>query len=82
MGFKKFIKSVQESLGIYEMEKTSKKKSIKKVLKKLNAKKLETDELLKVATDKKKRKALEEEMQIIVCQIKSGNKILHKLSAT
>jgi len=81
MGFKKFIESVRESLGIDELEKASKKKSIKKLLKKLNAKKLDMTEELKTTADKKHKKVLEEELQIIACHIKNGNKILKKLTS-
>jgi len=79
MGIKKFIQSVKESLGLDEFKKSSKKKSIKKLLKRLNQKQDETKELLKTKLGKKKRKIVEEEMEILLMQIKKGDKILKKL---
>ncbi len=79
MGIKKFIENVKETLGLEDPKKATKKKSIKNILKKLNIKKDKTSKLLGTKLDKKKKKELEEEFQIIVCQIKNGEKILDKL---
>ena len=81
MGVKKFIELVQESLGLDEMKKESKKKSVKILLKKLNAKKDSIDKELKDKIDKKRKKELTEEKEIIAFQIKKGNAILKKLTS-
>ena len=70
MGVKKFIELVTETLGMDEMKKLSKKKSIKNLLKKLNSKKDLIDEALKDKSNKKKTKELNEEREIILFQIK------------
>ena len=80
MGIKKFIQSVTESLELDDFKKLSKKKSIKNLLKKLNSKKDAIDKSLKEKLDKKAKKELLEEREIILCQIKKGEKILSKLN--
>ena len=80
MGSKKFIELVTETLGIDEMKKSSKKKSIKNLLKKLNSKKDAIDKALKAKLDKKKKKELNEERDIVLFQIKKGEAILKKLN--
>ena len=81
MGIKKFIESVKETLGLEGFAKENKRKSVKNLLKKLNQKRENTDKLLKNKLDKKERKDLEEELQIIICQIKNGKKLLQKLDS-
>ena len=81
MGIAKFINSVKESLGLDEFEKTGKKKSIKSLLKKLNARKEKINKALNEKIDKKVKKELKEERDIIACQIKKGEKILDKLNS-
>lgn len=81
MGSKKFIELVTETLGIDEMKKSSKKKSIKNLLKKLNSKKDAIDKALKAKLDKKKKKELNEERDIVLFQIKKGEAILKKLNS-
>ncbi len=79
MGIKKFITKVTESLGLEIMESTTKKKSLKQLLKKLNIKKSNIEKNIKDNTSKQKKKELEEEYKIISIQIKKGEKILQKL---
>ena len=81
MGIKKFITKVTESLGLEIMESTTKKKSLKQLLKKLNAKKSSLEKEIKKDISKKKKKELEEECEIIVIQMKKGEKILQKLQS-
>ena len=79
MGIAKFIESVKESLGLDEFKKSSKKKSIKNLLKKLNSKK---EKITKLIKKDKKQKELQEELDIVNFQIKKGEKLLAKLVAT
>ena len=81
MGVKKFIELVTETLGLDAMKKSSKKKSVKNLLKKLNSKKDAIGKKLKVKSSKKKKKELNEEMEIIQFQIKKGEAILKKLNS-
>ena len=81
MGVKKFMELVQETLGLDEMRKESKKKSVKNLLKKLNSKKDFIDKSLKEKIDTKRKKELLEEKDIIAFQIKKGNAILKKLTS-
>ena len=76
MGVKKFIELVTETLGMDEMKKVSKKKSVKRLLKKDDIEKA-----LKAKVNKKKKKELNEEMDIITFQIKKGEAILKKLNS-
>ncbi len=79
MGIKKFIKSVQSTLGLEDYKKESKKKSLKDLLKKLNKRKKSITASLKATEDKKEKKGLEEELDIVTLQIKKGKKILYRL---
>ncbi len=79
MGIKKFIENVKEVLGLEDPQKATKKKSIKNLLKKLNKRKEEAEKLLNSKLNKKDKKELVEEIDIIVCQIRKGEKILAKL---
>ncbi len=81
MGVKKFIELVTETLGLDEMKKLSKKKSIKSLLKKLNSKKDAIDKSLKDKETDKKQKDLNMERDIILFQIKKGEAILKKLNS-
>jgi len=81
VGVKKFIELVTETLGLDEMKKSSKKKSIKNLLKKLKSKKDSIDKELKAKVGKKKKKELSEELDIILFQIKKGEAILKKLNS-
>lgn len=81
MGKKKFIQSVTEALGLDDFKISNKKKSIKNLLKKLNDKKEALDKALKEKPEKKVRKDLQEEREIVICHIEKGEKILKKLNS-
>ncbi len=81
MGLKKFIKSVQSTLGLEDFNQEGKKKSLKELLKKLNHRKKSIIILLKAPLGKKEESELKEELEIISLQIKKGKKILYKLYA-
>jgi hypothetical protein len=81
MGIKKFIESVKELLGLDEFEKTGKKKSIKRLLEKLRSRQEILNNTPKKKLDKKEKKELKEELNIITLQIKKGEKILNKLNS-
>lgn len=79
MGIKKFIKNVKHTLGLNDYGIEGKKKSLKDLLKKLNRRKKSINESLETTLKKKEKKELEEELEIVSCQIKKGKKILHEL---
>ncbi len=79
MGLKKFIKSVKSTLGLKDFNQEGKKKSLKELLKKLNKRKKSITASLKATEDKKEKKELTEELDIVTLQIKKGKKILYKL---
>ncbi len=81
MGLKKFIKSVKSTLGLKDFNQEGKKKSLKELLKKLNKRKKSITASLKATEDKKEKKELTEELDIVTLQIKKGKKILYKLYA-
>lgn len=78
MGIKKFIKKVKSTLGLTDYEVEGKKKSLKDLIKKLNARKKDIKKSLESA-NKKEIKELDEELKIVTCQIKKGKMILHDL---
>jgi len=81
MGIKKFMNSVKESLGLDEFENTGKKKSVKRLLEKLRTRKEILNIVPKKKLDKKGKKELKEELDIITLQIKKGEKILDALNS-
>lgn len=81
MSIKKFIASVIESLKLDGFEKSGKKKSIKRLLEKLELRKEILNNTCKKKLNKKEKKELKEELAIITLQIKKGNKILDELNA-
>ncbi len=81
MGLKKFIKKVKHTLGLNDYAVEGKKKSLKDLLKKLNKRKRSINKALKSPLDKKEKKELKEELEIVSLQIKKGKKILHELYA-
>ena len=81
MGIKKFINSVKESLGLDELKKSGKRKSMKSLLKKLKDKKGQLTKSLEEKLNKKVKKELKEELAIITLQIKKGEKILDELNS-
>ena len=78
MGVKKFIKKVKSTLGLVDYKVEGKKKSLKDLIKKLNTRKKSIKKSLETA-NKKEKKELDEELEIVTCQIKKGKKILHDL---
>ena len=79
MGIKKFIKKVQQTLGLNDYKIEDKKESLKDLIKRLNVRKRSIKTSLKSSTKKKEIKALEEELAIVSCQIKKGKKMLREL---
>ena len=79
MGLKKFIKSVQSTLGLEEFSEEGKKKALKVLLKKLNNRKKSINAALKSTKSKKEENELKEELEIVKLQIKKGKKILYRL---
>jgi len=80
MGIKKFIKSVVSFLKIENFATSSKKKSMKNLLKKLKDRRLKIYKSLKMEEEESKKVQLQEELDIISMQIKKGKKILNKLN--
>ncbi len=78
MGIKKFIKNVKATLGLKNYEIEGKKRSLKDLIKKLNERKKNIKKSLENA-NKKEKKELNEELDIVTCQIKKGKKILYDL---
>ena len=70
MSFKKFVKSVKNSLGLGDYKIEGKKKAIKDLLKKLNKRKSSVKKLLKESPEKKEKKSLQEELEIVSLEIK------------
>ena len=79
MSIKKFIESVKASLSLEGFEKKGKKKSIKRLLEKLETRKEILDEVPKKKLNKKELKELKEEKEIISLQIKKGKELLDEL---
>ncbi len=79
MSFKKFVKSVKNSLGLGDYKVEGKKKAIKDLLKKLNKRKSSIKKRLKESLEKKVKKELKEELEIVSIEIKKGKEILFKL---
>jgi len=81
MGIKKFITSVQSSLGLKDNKKVSKKKALKDLLKKLKIKKISVMKSLRGSLGKKEKKELQEDLDILSLQIKKAEKLLDHLSS-
>ncbi len=81
MGVKKFIELVKGTLGLDGIKNASKKKSIKRLLKKLQNKKGKINESLKAKMTKDMKLELLEEKEIITFQIKKGKEILKRLNS-
>jgi len=81
MKFIKFIDSVKSFLGLENFEKSTKEKSIKKLLEKLKAKKKIATDSLKTNHNEKEMALLQEELEIISKQIKKGKKLLKLLKS-
>ena len=80
MSVKKFIKNVIATLSLDSFEETGKKKSIKRLLKKLESRKEKLNHTAKKKLNKKEKKELKEELEIITLQITKGKKILDELN--
>ncbi len=80
MGIKKFIESVVELLELDEFENSGKKKSLKRLLEKLKARKEILNKAVKKKITKKEKKELKEELAIVTVQIKKAEKILDELN--
>ncbi|RRS30195.1 MAG: hypothetical protein P794_08240 [Epsilonproteobacteria bacterium (ex Lamellibrachia satsuma)] len=80
MNIKKFIENVKESLKLENFETTGKKKPIKRLLEKLEARKDILNKVPKKKLNKKEKKELEEELSIISMQIKKGKTLLKELN--
>lgn len=81
MGVKKFIKSVKKFLNLGDLEVEGKKKSVKELLKQLNKRKRGIKKQFDSNIDKKEKKELNEELEILTVEIKKGKAILYKLYA-
>lgn len=79
MGLKKFIKKVKLTLGLNDYEVENKKKALTDLLKKLHSRKKSIKNSLESDIIKKEKKELEEELEIVILQIKKGKKILLEL---
>ncbi len=80
MGVKRFVKDVKEVLGLADFSEEKKKKAIKKLIKKLEARRAEDKKLLLSKDIKNKtRKEVKEDLQLIHYQIKKGKKLLESL---
>lgn len=80
MGIKKFIDNVIELLDLEEFEKSGKRKSVKRLLEKLKARKEILGKKLKRKINKKEKKEGKEELAIVTVQIKKAEKILDRLN--
>jgi len=80
MGIKKFIANVIELLELDDFENSGKKKSVKRLLGKLKARKEILDKDLKKKINKREKKETKEELAIVTAQIKKAEKILDKLN--
>lgn len=80
MSIKNFIESVKISLKLDSFEKTGKKKSIKRLLEKLESRKAILNNTQKKNLTKKQKKELKEELGIISLQITKGEKLLDELN--
>jgi len=80
MKIKNFIESVKTFLNLDEFDKVGKKKSVKRLLEKLKAKKELLNKVPKKKLCKKDLKALKEELVIVSLHIKKGENILDELN--
>jgi len=81
MSIKKFIKHVKKILQLDDFEQRGKKKSLKILLEKLEARREVLHAIPRKELDIKKRKALREEEEIISLQIKKGKEMLERLNS-
>lgn len=79
MNIKKFIKEVRENLQLDNFKKKDKKRSLKKLLEKLEARKKSLKSISRKKLDLKEKKSLHEDEEILSLQIKKAKKILKEL---
>ncbi|MCW8895673.1 MAG: hypothetical protein OQK48_03140 [Sulfurimonas sp.] len=80
MGIKKFVNMVTETLGLDDFKISGKKKSIKKLLKKLKKRRVKIYKSFHSALSLNEKIDLQEELDIISLQIEKGQKLLNKLN--
>ncbi|WP_309496106.1 hypothetical protein [Sulfurovum sp.] len=81
MNIKEFIENVKDFLNLNKFDKVGKKKSVKRLLEKLKAKKDLLNKVPKKKLSKKEKKELKEELVIISLHIKKGENILDELNS-
>ncbi len=81
MKIKKFLDKVKDFLKLDNFQKSNKKKSVENFVKKLKIKKKQLSKAIKKELLKKKRKDIQEELDIVFLQIKKGKAILKKLNS-
>jgi hypothetical protein len=79
MGIRTFIENVIHTLKLEHFKHSSKKKSIKNLLKKLKNRRLGIYKELQEEPSEKRYDELQEELDIISLQIQKGKKILNNL---
>jgi len=80
VNIKKFVENVKTFLNLDGFDKVGKKKSVKRLLEKLKAKKELLDKVPKKKLSKKEKKELKEELVIVSLHIKKGKNILDELN--
>jgi gamma-glutamyl phosphate reductase len=80
MNIKKFIERVITSLNLDAFDQKGKRKALKRLLEKLEARKEILQNTKKKYLTKKEKKELKEEFDIILLQIEKSRKILEKLN--
>lgn len=81
MGIKSFIKNVKESFGFKIDKKLGKKKSLKTLLKKMEAKQHKLETKLPKEKNNNEKKEIQLELDVIALQIKKCEKVLKKLDS-
>lgn len=79
MKISKFIQIAKDYLRLGDFKKSSKKKSIKSLLKKLRTKRKEIKKLILEKDKQHSTRELEDELEIVSWQIKKGKELLKKL---
>lgn len=80
MGIKQFVNMVTKTLGLDDFRISGKKKSIKKLLKKLKKRRVKIYKSFHNGLSKSEKIDLQEELDIISLQIEKGKKLLNKLN--
>ena len=79
MSVENFVKTVVSHLNIDDFTSSSKKKSIKTLLKKLKNKRLKILKQMKKEKEKERLAQLKEDLEIMSVQIKKGKKLINTL---